>query len=337
MNYITKCLVILDNDATYVTALSRYIRTKRADISTIQVFTDVQMFLVYIRKNRISIAILGQSVSSLVKGDLIKADIPTIELVEETDNTNGLDLIYKYQSAKNILQSINRRLIAGGHNQQEKRKTELDNQIISILSPTGSISTASIALAIARYISKDEKTLYINLNPFCSLEKILWTEHQKGLSDILYYYRQGEKRVLKAQQPFRIAGNILYIPQVDHYSDILSMEVKDINHIIEEAKEELECSKVVIYMKQITSVEEEILIKSNSIFIEQANAERYNTENTMLLDMLMAKGIIRKEEVKELPFIDTNQFNLKDFQDLIFRGNQLNMYIEPLINNEPCG
>ena len=86
-------------------------------------------------------------------------------------------------------------------------------------------------------------------------------------------------------------------------------------------------------MKQITSVEEEILIKSNAIYIEQANVERYNTENTMLLDMLTAKGVIRKEEVKELPFIDTNQFNSKDFQDIIFRENQLNMYIKPLINS----
>ena len=130
-----------------------------------------------------------------------------------------------------------------------------------------------------------------------------------------------------------MVGNILYIPQVDHYSDVFSMETKDINQIIDEAKDKFNCTKVVICMKQITSVEEEILIKSNAIYIEQANVERYNTENTMLLDMLTAKGVIRKEEVKELPFIDTNQFNSKDFQDIIFRENQLNMYIEPLINS----
>lgn len=291
------------------------------------------MFLLYIRKNRISLAIVGQSVSSLVKEDLIKVEIPTIELVEEIDNANGLDMIYRYQSAKHILHSINSRLIAGSQNQQKKRKSELDNQIISILSPTGSISTATITLAIARYISKEERTLYMNLNPFCCLEKILWTEHKKGLSDILYYYRQGEILVLDTQQTYRMVGNILYIPQVDHYSDAFSMEAKDINQIIEEAKDKLNCTKVVICMKQITSVEEEILIKSNAIYIEQANVERYNTENTMLLDMLTAKGVIRKEEVKELPFIDTNQFNPKDFQDIIFRENQLNMYIEPLINS----
>lgn len=331
MNYITKCFVILDDDATYATALARYIRTNKTDISTIQVFTDVEMFLVYIRKNRISIAIIGQSVSDLVKEDLIKVDIPIIELVEEKDNANELELVYRYQSAKNILHSIENRLIAGG--KQEKRKEGLDNQIISILSPTGSISTAVIALAIAKYISKEEKTLYLNLNPFSCLEKILWTNHQKGLSDILYYYRQGEKLVLNTQQTFRMVGNILYIPQVDHYSDVFSMEAKDINQIIEEAKEVLDCSKVVICMKHITSVEEEILIKSNSIYIEQANVERYNTENTMLLDMLMVKGILSKEEVKELPFIDTNQFQTKDFQDIIFREHQLDMYIEPLINS----
>lgn len=291
------------------------------------------MFLLYIRKNRISFAIVGQSVSSLVKEDLIKVEIPTIELVEEIDNANGLDMIYRYQSAKHILHSINSRLIAGSQNQQEKRKSELDNQIISILSPTGSISTATITLAIARYISKEERTLYMNLNPFCCLEKILWTEHNKGLSDILYYYRQGEILVLDTQQTYRMVGNILYIPQVDHYSDVFSMETKDINQIIDEAKDKFNCTKVVICMKQITSVEEEILIKSNAIYIEQANVERYNTENTMLLDMLTAKGVIKKEEVKELPFIDTNQFNPKDFQDIIFRENQLNMYIEPLINS----
>lgn len=330
MKYITKCFVILDNDATYATALARFIRTNRTDVDTIQVFTDEEMFLSYIRKNRISIAIIGQSVSSLVKEDLIKVDVPTIELVEERDNANGLELIYRYQSAKNILHSIDNKLIAGGG--QERRKVELDNQIISVLSPTGCISTAVIALAIAKYISKQEKTLYININPFSCLEKILWTEHQKGLSDILYYYRQGEKQVLKTQKTYRMVGNILYIPQVDHYADIFSMEAEDMNHIIHEAKEELDCSRVVICMKQITSVEEKILIKSNSIYIEQANVERYNTENTMLLDMLMTKGIIRKEEVKELPFIDTNQFDNRDFYNIIFKENQLNMYIESLIS-----
>lgn len=330
MNYITKGFVILDNDATYAAALARYIKLNRTDIIAIQVFTDVDMFLEYIRKNRISMAIIGQSASSLVKEDLIKVDITTIELVEEIDNANGLDLIYKYQSAKNILHSIENILIASG--QKEKSKDEADSQTISILSPTGSISTAVMALAIANYISKKERTLYLNLNPFSGLEKIIWTEHHKGLSDILYYYRQGEASILNMQQTYRMVGNIVYIPQADHYADMFSMEAKDINQLIKEAKEELSCTKVVICMKQITSVEEEILIKSNSIYIEQSNVEHYNTENTMLLDMLMAKGVIRKEEVKELPYIDTNQFNPKDFLEIIFKENQLNMYIEPLIS-----
>lgn len=333
MSYITRSLVILDNEVTYITVLSRYIRTHNTDISSIQIFTDVTMFLTHIRQNRVSIAIVGQSVSPLVKEELNKADIPIIELVEENDNANGVDLIYKYQTAKNILNSVNKRIVAGCHNQVEEGKDELDNQLISILSPTGSISAAVMSLAIARYISKEEKTLYINLNPLCCIEKILWADHQKGLSDILYYYRQGEKSVLNTQQTYRRVGNILYIPQVDHYSDVLSMETKDLDQIIEEAKEELDCKKMVICMKQITSVEEVMLAKSSAIYIEQGNVERYNTQNTMLLDMLMAKGIIRSKEVKELPLIDTNQFNQKDFENIIFQDSQLNMYIESLISS----
>ncbi|WP_455715980.1 hypothetical protein [Anaerosporobacter sp.] len=269
----------------------------------------------------------------MVIEDLIRADIPIIELVEESDNANGLDMIYKYQSAKNILSSVNKRLVAGRQNQIEKGKEELDHQLISILSPTGSISAAAMALAIAKYISKEEKTLYMNLNPFCCLEKILWVDHQKGFSDILYYYRQGEKSVLSTQQTYRMVGNIVYIPQVDHYSDIISMESKDMNQIMEEAKEEFGCTKMVICMKQITPVEEVVLNKSNAIYIEQVNVERYNTQNTILLDMLIAKGIIPNKEVKELPFIDTNQFSHKDFREIILEDNQLNMYIEPLINS----
>lgn len=333
MSYITRCLAILDNDVTYVTALSRYIGANNANISSIQVFTDVPMFLAHIRQNRVSVAIVGQSVSPLVKEELNKADIPIIELVEENDNADDLNLIYKYQAAKNILNSVNRRLLVGSYNRAEKEKDELDNQLISILSPIGSISAAVMSLAIARYISKEEKTLYINLDPFCCLEKILWSDHQKGLSDILYYYRQGERYVLKTQQTYRTVGNILYIPQVDHYSDVLSMETKDIDQIIEEAKEEFGCSKTVICMKQITSEEEVMLTRSNAIYIEQGNVERYNTQNSMLLDMLMAKGIIQSKEVKELPFIDTNQFSQKDFEKIIFEDSQLNMYIESLINS----
>lgn len=333
MSYITRCLAILDDDVTYATVLSKYISTNDANISSIQVFTDVPMFLNHIRQNRVSIVIVDKSVSCLVKEDLIKADIPVIELVEESSDVNGLDSIYKYQSAKNILSCINKRLIAGGHDYIEKGKGRLDNQLISILSPTGSISTAAMSLAIAKYISKEEKTLYINLNPFCCLERILWEDHKKGLSDILYYYRQGEKLVLNAQQTFRMVGNIIYIPKVDHYSDIFSMETKDMDQIIEEAKEEFGCSKIVICMKQITSVEEVVLSKSNTIYIEQTNVERYNTENTMLLDMLITKGITEKKEVKELPFIDTNQFSQKDFSEIILGDNQLGMYIEPLINS----
>ncbi|WP_455717857.1 hypothetical protein [Anaerosporobacter sp.] len=302
-------------------------------MSLIQAFTDVPMFLNYIRQNRVSIAIIGHLVSSMVIEDLIRADIPIIELVEESDNANGLDMIYKYQSAKNILSSVNKRLVAGRQNQIEKGKEELDHQLISILSPTGSISAAAMALAIAKYISKEEKTLYMNLNPFCCLEKILWVDHQKGFSDILYYYRQGEKSVLSTQQTYRMVGNIVYIPQVDHYSDIISMESKDMNQIMEEAKEEFGCTKMVICMKQITPVEEVVLNKSNAIYIEQVNVERYNTQNTILLDMLIAKGIIPNKEVKELPFIDTNQFSHKDFREIILEDNQLNMYIEPLINS----
>lgn len=333
MSYITRYLTIIDNDVAYATALSKYIRTHNANISSIQVFTDVPMFLNHVRQNRVNIAIVGKAVSSLVKEDLIKADIQVIELVEESEDANDLELIYKYQSAKNILNSINKSLIVGGHGYMEKGNRGLDNQLISILSPSGSISTAVMSLAIAKYVSKEEKTLYMNLNPFSCLEKILWEDHQKGLSDILYYYRQGENTALKAQQTYRMVGNIIYIPQVDHYSDVFSMEAKDMNQIMEEAKEEFGCTKMVICMKQIGSVEEVVLNESNAIYIEQANVERYNTENSILLDMLMTKGIIDKKEIKELPSIDTNKFNYNDFREIIWGDNQLDMYIEPLINS----
>lgn len=325
--------MILDKDVGYATALSSYIRANKKEIDEIQVFTDVQKFLAYVRTNRVNIAIIGQSVASVVNEELAKADIPILELAEEKEDADREGVVYKYQSAKNILDYVDKRLLTNTHSPLQKEKEKKDNQIISILSPTGSVSTAVIALTMARYMSKEEKILYINLNPCCCLEKILWEQEQKGLSDILYYYRQGAKQVLSASQAFRMLGDIIYIPQVDHYLDLHTMEIVDMDCIIEEAREEFSCTKAIICMKQISAMEEGLLRKSDAIYIEQATVERHNTQNQMLLDMLMARGILCKEEVKELPFIDTNQFDYKDFHEIIFKDNQLDMYIESLINN----
>lgn len=331
MRFIGKYVVILDSDISYATAFANYLNKSSVLECTIQVFTEIELLLKFIHTERIAFALVQDLYYELVQEAIKDEKIPIICLKESKEFTVDRYSLYKYQSMNSITEEI-RSIVNCQSSVKEEYDIVTKEQIITIISPSGSIEYNVLALAIANYISKQSRTIYINLNPFSCLEYFLWKDSTKGLSDILYYYRQGIEQVLDVHLPYRRIDNLFYIPQVEHYSDLFYLAEGDIEKLIQEARESYECRVAVVCIKELNESTETIINKSSQVMIECGELEEQRKQHDRLVTMLKQKGLLQDKEVIMLPNINLGQVRQKDYNQIVFHNAELDNIVASIIN-----
>ena len=156
--------MILDSDIRYATAFADYLNKETILEYTLQVFTDLELLLQFIHTERIAFALINELNFKLVQATIKDEKIPVICLTDSKELITNECYIFKYQSMHKITELIRNRL----NYQSKANETEVistEEQIITIISPSGSIESAVLALAVANYISKQSKTIYRSEEP----------------------------------------------------------------------------------------------------------------------------------------------------------------------------
>lgn len=216
-------LAIADSEEEYAHRLMEYLSGKNAFVFQAMAFSEEESLCEYAKTSPVEILLLSENMIS-ERTMKIKAENRIIIREKREDTRTNEASVYKYQRADSLLREVMSFYDAENEVLGESAKWRGSRQVIGIYSPVGGTQKTAFALTLAQLYAKERPVLYMNLEGFSGLSKILGEEFSAGLSDLLYYARQknadpmGKLSVLTVSRQ-----NLDILPPADSPEDIRSI------------------------------------------------------------------------------------------------------------------
>lgn len=180
-------LAILDGEEAYASRLQRYINSQASGL-TVAAFTDEQSLNHYMGKHNVGLLVCESRIFQSMEHP---PDCKTVLLSGQScvkETSSGLPVIFKFQSAQEILDEI-----LGFYRQiQEEipeKTLEHGTAVCTVCSPAGSGTETSFAFALARKKSKNGRVLFLALDPLYQPE-LSDGSRNEALTKAIYYIKQ---------------------------------------------------------------------------------------------------------------------------------------------------
>lgn len=206
---------IFDTDAEYAVRLMNAMNSRKGINYRTIMFTGRGALNEYIRDKKLQLLIIDEELAREgCEGYAAKVVVLTEDALSGSGESGCR--IYKYQPADRLISAI---MKEGGIRQTQDYGNV---QITGVYSPIHYAGRTSFSLALAKaYAAEGKRALYLNFEEFSGLSEILAGTKEGGLSDALYYYRQGKERFREHFERFVcMTGNIYYLPPVQCADDI---------------------------------------------------------------------------------------------------------------------
>ncbi len=220
-------LIVCDLDRDYAIALSDYIRRGEWGYEVVM-YTDPGLFAGDIKDKDISLLLIQEGFINQVSAyfdneDWIEAPGIKRYFILSEDRAlqdPSMNIIYKYQSARNIISIIGDD-IESRHKICEETRYLQEVKLIGVYSPVNHTLKTTFAMTLGQILSEESEILYINLEGYSGLYEMLNIKTQISLLDLIYEYslnreelfnilhkytiRMGELNVLiPARSPFEL-------------------------------------------------------------------------------------------------------------------------------------
>lgn len=230
MNHV---LAVCDSETSYAYQLADYFMNKKGFPFQVQLFTSTETLEDYLKKQPVSVALISEKD---YMEELKHLPIENLMILEEgrKDVCEDISKIYKYQSsekiAKELLDWIVTQGILGRAIEDGK-----ELKVIGIYSPVGKCLKTSFAFVLGQLLSKKHKVLYLNMETYSGLGKMLQKEFTTDLSELIYYLQNSkEKFIYRMGSMIEQAGGVDILPPFDSFLDFVSVSKEEWIQLIQE-------------------------------------------------------------------------------------------------------
>ena len=215
-------MAVCDSETEYAYQLVDYLSNKKGFPFQVQLFTSEKTLKEYAGNYPVSVVLIAQKD---YRGEIEKGIADHIFLLEEEKNTEitGLKGFYKYQSAeqliKELLDWVAREGILG--------RTITDGKelkLIGVYSPVGKCLKTSFSIVLGQILSKKHKVLYLNMESYSGLGKLLQKDFSTDMSELIYYLQNSkEKFIYRMGSMITQVGELNVLPPFDSFLDFTSV------------------------------------------------------------------------------------------------------------------
>lgn len=296
-------LAIYDSNADYAVHLMDYVNRKRDFCLEACVFTNVESLLEHTKNSEIDILLVGEDCNLAgICGEHIRH---TVVLSEEKYVREDMEMpaVYKFQQANQLLKEV-LTVMLGDKPQKDGylcigKKTEC----VGFFSASGGNHRTSLALAVGQMLAQKAEVLYLNFELLPSMEPRetkrtdLFLQAPQGMSELLYYIRQGNDNIpLKIKTMAEDIGGLSCILPVNHYRDLYDMKPEDVDRLFGELRNTGIYEQILVDVGFLGDAAWAILGYCEKIIVPQASGSISDARMKGLLDMLRAEG---REELCE--------------------------------------
>lgn len=231
-----KVCVIYDTDEHYAKKLFGAVNSRSGLQFCVQLFTDKEALRRFLQDNKADVIITSEL--NRFDGQDIENCSRIIMLTEEIGNENLADgdgkivRVYRYQTFDKIFE----RILEASELIHKREQNRL--RIIGIYSFAGAEQKIAFVLNMARLIASRHRLLYINLEEFSGVNRLLGNGTNEDLSDALYYYKQlGRQSAEKICNMIKKTAGIDYIPSTRCAEDLSDITARQLVELIESISE----------------------------------------------------------------------------------------------------
>lgn len=187
-----KIFAVCDPEREYAEKFSDYVREHGNVPMDIHVFTQIMELRAFMNTQRIEILLLSEQ---LLSEDTREWPVGTVIVLKEQGEKKETDRfpgVYKYSSVRKILREVMDIYGQGDSIPAGERILKPACHVIGVYSPVSRCFKTSFALALGQILAAGKPTLYITIEDFPGLDKLLHESFESNISDLIYLMRQGE-------------------------------------------------------------------------------------------------------------------------------------------------
>lgn len=213
-----RIMAVYDVDPFYANKFAEFANEKEKTPFTAVAFTSLARLNAYTDKQKVELLLVGDEVA---EEELKDVKVSQIIRLSETgiQKTDGTPSVYKYQASDRVLREV----MACYQVRAEPEMLTIagsKSRIIGVYSPIGRCGKTGFAMTLGQVLAKDEKVLLLCLEDFSVLSRMTGAEYTGTLSELLYYFRQGEYSRMRLGSVTYSWNGLDYVPPVAYAEDL---------------------------------------------------------------------------------------------------------------------
>lgn len=225
-----RIMAVYDVDPFYANKFAEFANEKEKTPFTAVAFTSLARLKAYANKQEVELLLVGDEVR---EEELENINVNQIIRLSETgiQKTENTPSVYKYQASDRVLREV-MACYQGKAEPEELRISGIKSRIIGIYSPIGRCGKTGFAMTLGQVLAKNEKVLLLCLEDFSVLSRMTGTEYAGTLSELLYYFRQGEYSRVRLGSVTYSWNGVDYVPPVTYAEDLRDVTGEELAELI---------------------------------------------------------------------------------------------------------
>ena len=292
---MNKLLVALYDTQGYMKSLADYLGKKNFLLDS-RLFTKSESLNLFLKDRNPDVLLLGQDVDRTELQHLERAKHLVIMSEGNCMSEGGEDypLIFKYQSAENILKEIFR--ILEGTEKEIPGAVKIrhgQTEFLGIYRPYG--ANFPVQRICPDKEEEEKKSLFVNMEILSGLSRNKsrsGQEEYRGLSELIFYLKQrNEKLALKLKNLLMQWENMDYVGPVEDFRDLYSICRDDVDRLLAMLANETGYGRVVFDVGFLTDASLYLLYCCDGIYIPKAQSLWEENQKNALERLLLREGL----------------------------------------------
>ncbi|SHJ43841.1 P-loop NTPase family protein [Parasporobacterium paucivorans] len=223
-----RLFVVFDMEESYSLRLVSFLIDMAGNIFDIRGFTDVEEFRRFCHEKEVEILLINEESLPFIEAEGMTARFILLKECAEMEMKFPYPGVYKYQPADQLIKEVLELCPLPEERDFFNRKEGGGAKILGVYSPVNGCGKTSFALSLTHMYSKNGTALYINLEDYSGLSKLLSSEFSNDISDLFYFYKQShEKLSAKLFSTILTRHDIDIIPPIRYCRDLRNLEPEE--------------------------------------------------------------------------------------------------------------
>jgi len=221
-----RIMAVYDVNPFYAERFAEFANEKGKVPFTVMAFSSLAKLRDFAQKQTVEMLLAGDGVSAedlegLKIGQIVRLSETGVKEMCGEDGTE-IPVVYKYQSSDAVLREV-MACYQVRPEQLSAMAVGMKSEVIGVYSPVSRCGKSSFCMTLGQVMARESKVLCLNLEAYSGMARMMGEHYDSTLSDLIYYYRQGEYSRLRLGAAVYSRGSLDYVPPAACAEDLTEL------------------------------------------------------------------------------------------------------------------